>query len=334
MNRNPCRRVGGWAIWGVALAAALGGCASGSGGSKRPPRAPHGHGIVSVDTSGARNLPVLDGKTGQVIGWDALVERARAADVVVIGEVHGHGMGGAATVALFEDVAAGGDRSPVLSMEFFERDHQAHLDDYLGGISDEAAFRARTGRTDGNYPAAHRALIEAARAEEIEVIGANAPRRYATVANKEGWARLYELTPEQQRLFVNPGSSVGGRYEEKFFEMMKGMGASHGAPEGAEVDPEEERKTIEGYFRAQNVWDATMAGSIAGALARGGAPVVHVVGQFHSDFDGGLIQRIRERVPGARILTVSLAAAPAWREAEDKGRADVVVMVGEEGESH
>jgi uncharacterized iron-regulated protein len=80
------------------------------------------------------------------------------------------------------------------------------------------------------------------------------------------------------------------------------------------------------------VWDATMARSIAGALrerGRGSAKVVHVVGRFHSDFDGGLVSELRRAAPFASILTVSLLpeASRHLRE-EDRDRADVVVYTG------
>jgi uncharacterized iron-regulated protein len=39
-----------------------------------------------------------------------------------------------------------------LALEFFERDEQTRLDEYLAGVTDEAAFKKRTARTDGNYP--------------------------------------------------------------------------------------------------------------------------------------------------------------------------------------
>jgi uncharacterized iron-regulated protein len=278
--------------------------------------------------SEARALPVLDGRTGESIGWAGLMDRVRSADVVVVGEVHGHAVGGAATVALVEDVLAAGSGSPGVSLEFIERDEQAHVDDYLSGITDEKAFRGATNRSEGNYPEAHRAAVEAAKAAGRPVIASNAPRRYATVSRREGFDRLRGLSAEQRRLFDVPDGLTEGGYRDRFFGLMAGMGASHSAPGSAAPDPAAEAAMIEGFYRAQNLWDQTMAVSVAGALSRGVTPVVHIVGQFHSDHDGGLTQRIRSAAPGARVVTVSLVDAGEWRE-EDRGRADVVVMIGE-----
>jgi hypothetical protein len=87
---------------------------------------------------------------------------------------------------------------------------------------------------------------------------------------------------------------------------------------------------IEAIFRSQLVWDATMAQSIARATDRGARKVIHLVGQFHCDFDGGTVLELRRRVPGIRILVISMQRA--WPEKlldEDRGRADIVLYTGE-----
>lgn len=90
------------------------------------------------------------------------------------------------------------------------------------------------------------------------------------------------------------------------------------------------KAVLDGLFRAQLVWDATMARSIADALGRGRAKVVHLAGRFHSDFDGGTVQFLRRYRPGVRVLVVSLVPADAAElRPEDVGRADVVIYTGQ-----
>jgi uncharacterized iron-regulated protein len=69
-----------------------------------------------------------------------------------------------------------------------------------------------------------------------------------------------------------------------------------------------------------------MAGSIAQGLDGGMARVIHLVGQFHTDFDGGTVQYLLDLKPDLKILTISLQNAFA-RELRpgDKKRADVVI---------
>lgn len=271
--------------------------------------------IFRGDGSSASSLDVLD----------ACVD----GDVVVIGETHGHEVGLGFAAEVFEGVLQSRPNA-ALSMEFYDRDQQVALDDYLLGVIDDEGFKEAARRTAGNDPAGHRRMLEAARTAGVPVVAANAPRRYVTLARTEGYERLRGLSEEQRRLFVIPWRMPDGRYREEFFGLMGGMfgDGSHG-----EEVPEAERSArIEAIFRSQSLWDATMASAIADAMARS-RPVVHVVGRFHSDFahvaGGGTVQLLRDLRPGARIVTLSVIDAGeevvgALRE-EDRDRADFVV---------
>jgi len=253
--------------------------------------------------------------------WDDLVRAAGEANVVLIGESHGHPIGLAAAARLWEQVA-GGVPTAALSLEFFERDQQVALDDYLNGVvEDEAAFRIASGRKGSNYPPGHRAMVEAAKANGQPVIAANAPRRYVHISREGGYDALRGLTDAQRRLFVIPETLTGGRYREKFFEMME----EHSGPENPATPPVD----VEGFFRSQNVWDATMADSILKAMSEGRRPVVHVVGQFHSDYDGGTVSRLAAQRSDLLVWTISMVTewSDVLRE-EDQGRADCVIYVG------
>lgn len=268
-------------------------------------------------------VAIYRGDTGQRAGWEELVSAAADADAVMIGETHGHPLGLAFAASLWEDVLARTDRA-ALSLEFIERDSQVHLDDYLAGLTDEEQFRKASGRTPGNYPDGHRAMVEAAKRAGRPVIASNAPRRYVRIARTSGYDRLASLTPEQRRLFVIPAEMPSGRYREEFFRLMSGMGdASHSGKE-----------MVEAIFWSQSLWDATMADAVADALAQGNRPVVQVIGRFHTDFEGGTVQLLRRARPGVRILTLSVADSTGPSLADtDLGRADFVIYAGESGES-
>jgi uncharacterized iron-regulated protein len=53
-------------------------------------------------------------------------------------------------------------------------------------------------------------------------------------------------------------------------------------------------------------WDATMAQSIVNAKPSKERKVVLLVGQFHVEYDGGIVQELRRRMPGAKVLVVSI----------------------------
>jgi len=275
-----------------------------------------------------RELRVFSG-TGLEMTWSGLVARAAASDAVLIGELHGHPMGLDAAATLFDDMLELRPTTAALAMEFIERDEQLHLDDLITGVIDHDRFMAATGRESlQRYPEGHRRMVLAALERDRPVIAANAPRRYVSLARTEGFERLEGLHNNQRDLFVIPDALTDGSYKERFFEVMGSMrGHSEDVAEG-EDDP-----MILSFYRSQNVWDATMADSVARTLDGGSYPVVLVIGQFHTDFEGGTTERVRQLRPGARVMTVSVQ--PVWslelRE-EDRDRADAVIYVGPAGE--
>jgi uncharacterized iron-regulated protein len=268
------------------------------------------------------------GPQGERVAWGVLLETARQADVVVIGETHGHPLGLAAAASLWDDLLAAEPGSALL-LEFFERDQQVALDDYLSGITDEEAFREASDRSDGNYPAGHARMVGAAKSAGRPVYAANAPRRYVRKTSAAGYETLDALGEEQRRLFVVPDALIEGKYRDDFFELMGG--SDHGeSGEGGSMPPE----MLEKIYRSQQLWDSTMADSVVRALGAGNRPVALVVGRFHSDFDGGTVQYIERRRPGVRVCTISMVEsdAPSLDEA-DLGRADFVVHIGPGPES-
>ena len=186
-------------------------------------------------------VAAFDGRTGERLAWDALVERCAGAQVVMIGEEHDLEPAQMMAADLFAAIL---ERRPTaaLSLEFFEKDEQIHLDDYLAGLTTEEQFRSATGRREGNYPAGHRAMVEAAKAAGAPVIASNAPRRYVRLARLDGYERLGDLSPDQRATFVVPRAMPAGRYREEFIGMMSAMGA-HGEQVGP-TPPEDQRRAV------------------------------------------------------------------------------------------
>lgn len=285
----------------------------------------HESGAVSARPPEVRELAVFRGD-GRAATWDELVSEAGGADAVLIGESHGHPVGLPAAAALFEDILARREAA-ALALEFFERDEQAALNDYLTDITDSKTFKERTGRNPSNYPGGHHAMVEMAKAKSRPVVAANAPRLYVRTARREGYDRLRALTPEQTRLFRIPDELPTGRYRVDFDAVMDQPGALHGLPEDA--TPEQKQEAKDGMFRSQSMWDWTMAESIARALDAGAAPVVQVVGRFHIEHQGGLVMALEKLRPATKIATVTFVDEEAGPVTDEtSGRADFVVYVG------
>jgi uncharacterized iron-regulated protein len=271
-----------------------------------------------------RTAVTIFDKQGNETDWDTMLSAALNADVVVIGESHGHPLGLAAAATLFDDIIASGADTALL-LEFIERDQQLAIDDYLAGVTSDKAFRKASRRTDGNYPPGHARMVEAAKAARRPVYAANAPRRYVRMTTKDGYEKLRALNPRQQALFTVPEPMLEGDYKENFFGLMGGM--SHGTPETENGIPPE---MIEKMYRSQQMWDATMADSVVTAARAGNRPAVLVVGRFHSDNTGGTVQLINRYAPGLKVVTLSMVTTDdATIDDDEVGQADFVLHVGE-----
>ena len=294
-----------------------------------------------------RQAVQIFGPNGERVPWAVMLETVSDADVIVIGESHGHPLGLAAAASLWEDLLADHPDAALL-MEFFERDSQVALDDYLTGITEEEAFRKAANRTEGNYPPGHAQMVEAAKDAGVPVIAANAPRRYVRKTTPEGYENLTSLGAEQQRLFVVPETIIEGEYRDAFFEVMGAAGHGDETQETKDAEDSEqsangesekngEDKTIstenlervQKFYYSMQMWDATMADSVVRAAEAGYTPAVLVVGRFHSDFEGGTVQFIKQQLPGVTVRTLSVVTSDEDDIAEDDiGAGDFVLYVG------
>ena len=289
--------------------------AAGCSGPEKRPGSSAGPAIEDLQPRTA--VRVFDREGGETT-WDDMLAGLNAADIIVIGETHGHPLGLSAAAALWDDVLETRPQA-ALAMEFFERDQQVALDDYLAGVTGEEAFREAARRSQGNYPEGHRRMVEAAREAGRPVIAANAPRRYVRMTTPQGYERLTGLSDAQRRMFEPPAQLVEGRYRDEFFGLMSGGGHGESMPEGM----------VEKMYFSQQLWDSTMAASVVNATLRGSRPVVLVVGRFHADFDGATVEFIQNSRPDLTVRTVSVVDEASGTIAEeDVGRADYVFYVG------
>ena len=220
------------------------------------------------------------------------------ADVVILGEQHDDVNTHRLEMAVLEGLAR--RHVPVIvSLEMFERDVQATLDTYVGGTSGEEEF-LKSARPWPRYATDYRPLVEFARSHRWAVIAANVPRRIAADVARLGRPAVDALTAADRLLAASDLQCPRDTYFDRFAEQMGGHPGS--TPAAADL-------TTERYYYAQCVKDETMAESIAAAFSkREGRPgvIVHVTGAFHSDFGDGTADRVRRRLRGRRVATVSI----------------------------
>lgn len=232
---------------------------------------------------------IFDGN-GNPSSIDEIGKRIADMDVIFLGENHDDSVGHALQFEIFKDVFEryGVNRDVVLSLEMFERDVQVVLDEYRSGLIPENQFLSSS-RPWGNYKTDYRPLVEFAKDNQLNIIAANAPRRYVNMVSRNGRDSLDKLVPEaKQWLAPLPFGTSSKTYSDKFNKLMEGHGS-------------------ENILDSQTLWDATMANSIARELDRNkGALVVHLNGAFHTESRLGTVEQLMKYSPKTRVLVVTI----------------------------
>jgi uncharacterized iron-regulated protein len=212
-----------------------------------------------------------------------------------------------------ETPSVGGDRTVVLSLEMFERDVQPVVDEYLADLITESHFLS-SARPWEDYETRYRPMVEFARAHGLDIVAANAPRRYVNRASRLGRDSLASL-PSTARAWLPPLPYPEGSTDYRAeWDALMGPAAAHmrGTP-----------------FDAQTLWDASM-GQMVGRAVDGheDALVLHLAGSFHVANFTGTPEALQHYRPGTRALV--LVAEPAEDRngltSEQQGLGDFVIL--------
>ncbi|MBT8404998.1 MAG: ChaN family lipoprotein [Gemmatimonadetes bacterium] len=253
---------------------------------------------------------------GAPASFDEIIAAAASVDVVFVGEEHNDPITHRVQAQILQQafVTQTATRPVVLSLEMFERDVQYVVDEYRAGLITEDHFR-RSSRPWDNYESDYRPMVEFAIAHDLEVVAANAPRRYVNRASRLGRDSLDTLGPEARRhLPPLPYPEASDDYQAEWDALM---GGAAGHMPGSPID-------------GQTLWDASMGHAVATALDRqSGALVVHMAGGFHVENGTGTPEALEHYRPGTRALIVAArpAADPTTWDAERwAGLGDFVVL--------
>jgi uncharacterized iron-regulated protein len=251
---------------------------------------------------------VFDSVRGTVSDFEAMLADIARADVVFVGEQHDDRNTHRLELAVLEGVAR---RRPdaIVAMEMFERDVQEPLDHFLMGHTGEEEF-LKVGRPWPRYATDYKPLVDFAIAKNWPVVASNVPRSLASEVSKGGLDVLASKSAEEHQWFARDlQCPLDDDYFKRFGEAMGDHPASPSATDAAAVATA--RQTLERFYFAQCLKDETMGESVALAYSAGGAGgksplVVHFNGAFHSDFGEGTAERARRRLPGKRVVVVTM----------------------------
>ena len=267
---------------------------------------------------------------GEAASIDDIVAAMGDYQVVFVGEAHddptGHMLEAELYQRAYEAYGApgsndGAPRPVALSLEFFQSDTQPIVDEYLAGLITEKAFRTDS-RPWPRYETDYRPLIEFSKENELTVIAANAPRRYATRVTMNGRESLEALSPEALASLAplpygQPSDAYRSQWIQIITEVMEEEGMKCGVPveeieteDGSEVKaraPVGAHGNMGNQLHSQVLWDATMAWWISDYLAeQPEALVLHMVGGFHVERGTGTPEHLEAYRPGTTRMIVVL----------------------------
>ena len=246
---------------------------------------------------------VIDSTSRQPVSLEYVADALSKADVVIVGEYHGHPGSHLLQTRLLKHLH---NQNPhiTLTLEQFNLDHQSDLDDYLAGETGEAEMIEDTNAWD-NYRGSYRPIVEYARNHNLPVIAANAPAQTVRCVGRIGPAYLNALPDNQrQQLPAHPFLDTPA-YREKFIEAISG---SHGSNDPAISE------RMASVYKAQLLRDNTMASRILQARKNHpGHQVLHLTGTFHSEESLGTVALLKKRAPELSVVVLS----PVFSVAEE-----------------
>lgn len=248
-------------------------------------------------------------KKGKEVVLEDITRDAKKADVVLFGELHNNVMAHYLELHLLMALDSTLETNWVLSLEMLEADNQYIINEYVDGFISTKYYQENVRFWD-NYVTDYQPMVDYAMKNDVAVLAANVPRRYASALYKKGLPVLDSLSPLAQQ-FICP---IPFRIDtsETAYVNMKEMSGGHGG---------------ENMLYAQMIKDATMAYFIAESLQKN-TKVYHVNGAFHSNYYSGVCFYLREYAPKAKLLTLSVVESKDLGFEDDYATlADFIIVV-------
>lgn len=286
---------------------------------RRPPVPPEAAHVkpAPLAFSGDGAFAFVDGRTGAALSLDDVAARVRAHRVVMVGEQHDQAAHHEAQRRIIEMVAGGGN-GVVVGLEMLTWDKQEALDRFnrgeidVAGLADAVDWKKAWGFDYGLYAP----LFATGQASGARFVALNAPRALVRAVREKGVDSLDAA--DRDRV---PELDLGDALHRAWFE---GIFASSGHA----MKP----TYLDGFYRAQVLWDEAMADRAVRAVKDGARQLVVIAGAGHVALGRGVPQRIERRLPGEAVLTF----VPLRASADDvdeivgkaiaDGEADVLVV--------
>jgi uncharacterized iron-regulated protein len=225
------------------------------------------------------------------ISLQEIVTQVKSGDIVIIGEEHNQAQCASAQLQMMRALQKNGLLVSV-GMEFLDFTQQDLVNQYRSGMMSESEFLKSINWGSFNFDYYRDQILFPDAQYGQELVALNAPRSLSSKVARSG---LGSLT-EQEKALLPPNFTRG---RDSYFERFQ-LAIGH------VKDPQQ----LESFFLAQSLWDDTMAFQALEFMSRNPSSVlVIVVGEFHSQYGGGLPDRILARGFKGNIWTVSQVRA-------------------------
>lgn len=244
---------------------------------------------ITLQAQQPRAYALFDSK-GTPVSWQELTEEAKKADVFFFGELHNNPICHWLQLEMLKSIHETKGNSVAIAMEMFETDHNSVIEEYITKSIAENYFESAISLWN-NYATDYKPIVNYAIANELTLVGSNAPRRYAGKVAKEGVGSLETLN-EAAQMYLPP-LPLNITFEARSYqEMMAMMGAHGGSGSGKQL------------VEAQALKDATMAFIIKDLLEEEKF-VYHINGAYHTLYNEGINLFLKEYNPKVKSVVLT-----------------------------
>jgi uncharacterized iron-regulated protein len=190
---------------------------------------------------------LLQLSTGQEVSQEAFFEDIGRAQVIFIGELHGHDGHHQMQLEIIRALQKQG-RPLAVGLEMFQQDYQGALDQWVAGDMPEQNFLLVYHQNWSMWPK-YRPIFMFARDHNLPLIGLNIPREITRQVSRFGFD---SLNPEQRRDLEGIACEVDPTYMEFIRRALGGHGHN--------------LQNFTFFCEAQLLWDAVMARNLMNFL--------------------------------------------------------------------
>ncbi|MDF0554120.1 ChaN family lipoprotein [Kamptonema sp. UHCC 0994] len=238
------------------------------------------------------NLQLQQTDTSQEI-----LQQLAAANIVYLGETHDSLEDHQAQLKIITELYWQNGKVAI-ALEMFQRPFQSAIDQYLAGkiteaeLIEQSQYNQRWG-----FPWEYYApILRFAKENKLPVLALNTPTEVTRKVAREG---LENLTAEE-REYIPPASEIrtdNAEYRQIMLEIYQ-QHASGGLGSSAGFDR---------FFLAQNLWDETMAETVAQfVIAKPDYQVVVLAGKGHIVYNYGIPSRVARRLSTRKLIQRSV----------------------------